>query len=377
MRVAHICPFVGEQMGGSERYAWTLAKKQAKEYDVHVYTTTQNARRTGTIESNGVTIHRFYSPIVVWNINPISLMLRSLVNSDIDLFHIHSYLYTPSNQAVFAKIVKKKKALLQLHGGIGLPPYKTCWVKLAAKKFYDVSLGKFMMNHSDIIASVSKSDLDAVESQFSIPKGRLRYVPNVVDTSVFKPETKQHSNGRTLLYVGDLEPWKGVCSLMEWMRAQSRWDGGNITVRFVGQGSLLSRLRKMQREFQKDRQDVRIEVLGPKDHSEIPTLMRDADALILPSYWEGMPTVVLEAMASGTLVISTRVGNIPRMIEHLGTGLLIDRSAASFQEAVSTVLFDVKAVRRITENARKLVEREFSLDKANLILHGLYSEMLE
>ena len=377
MRVSHICPSMGEQMGGCERYAWNLVKKQAKEYDVHVYTTTQNARHTGTIESNGVTIHRFYSPIVVWNINPISLMLRSLVNSDTDLFHIHSYLYTPSNQAVLAKIVKKTKALLQLHGGIGLPPYKTSCIKLAAKQFYDVSLGKFTIQHSDIIASVSKSDLDAVASQFSIPKSRLRYVPNAVDTSVFKPEAKQHSLGRTLLDVGDLEPWKGVSSLMEWMRAPSRWDGGNLTMRFVGQGSLLSRLRKMQREFQKDRQDVRIEVLGPKDHSEIPALMRDADALILPSYWEGMPTVVLEAMASGTLVISTRVGDIPRLIEHLDTGLLIDRSAASFQEAVSTVLFDVKAVRRITENARKLVEREFSLDNANLILQGLYSEMLE
>ncbi len=105
--------------------------------------------------------------------------------------------------------------------------------------------------------------------------------------------------------------------------------------------------------------------------------MRDADALILPSYWEEMPTVVLKAIASGTPAISTRVGDIPRLIEHLGTGLLIDRSAASFQEAVSTVLFDVKAVRCITGNARKLVEWEFSLDKANLIPQGLYSEMLE
>ncbi len=56
MRVSHICPFMCEQMGGCERYAWNLAKKQAKEYDVHVYTTTQNARHTGTFESNGVTI---------------------------------------------------------------------------------------------------------------------------------------------------------------------------------------------------------------------------------------------------------------------------------------------------------------------------------
>ncbi len=39
--------------GHEDRYAWNQAKKPAKEYDAHVYTTTQNARRTGTFESNG------------------------------------------------------------------------------------------------------------------------------------------------------------------------------------------------------------------------------------------------------------------------------------------------------------------------------------
>ena len=56
IKVSHVCPSMGEQMGGCERYAWNLAKKQAKEYDVHVYTTTRNAKRTGTFESNGVII---------------------------------------------------------------------------------------------------------------------------------------------------------------------------------------------------------------------------------------------------------------------------------------------------------------------------------
>jgi glycosyltransferase involved in cell wall biosynthesis len=304
-------------------------------------------------------------------------MLRSLLHSGSDVFHIHSYLYTLSNQAVLAKLVMRTKALLQIHGGVGLPPYKTNWIKIAAKHLYDASLGKFTIEHSDLVASVSHFDLETLAFQFSIPKSRLRYVPNVVDTSVFKPKTKKHSLGRTLLYVGDLELWKGVGSLIEWMRAQNRCDEGNLTMRFVGQGSLFNRLRKLQHEFQKNGRDVRIEVLGPKDHSEIPALMRDADALILPSYWEGMPTVILEAMASGTLAISTRVGDIPSIIEHRGTGFLIDRSLVSFQEAVSTVLFDVESVRRITENARKLVEREFSLDNANLILQSLYSEMVE
>ena len=375
MKISHVCPFVGEQMGGSERYVWNISKMQSREHDVHVYTTTLHPQRAGTSKSNGVTYHRFYCPLVVWNVNPLCLMLRSLLRSGSDIFHVHSYLYTLSNQAILAKLIMRTKALLQIHGGIGLPPYKTSWVKLAAKHIYDASLGGFTLKHSDLVASVSYSDLDTIASQFSIPKSRLRYVPNVVDASVFRPKTKQHSLGRTLLYVGDLEPWKGVGSLIEWMRAQSRWDGGTITMRFVGQGSLFNRLRELQHEFQKNGRDVRIEVLGPKDHSEIPALMRNADALVLPSYWEGVPTVVLEAMASGIPVISTRVGDVPNFITHLENGLLIDRTLGSFEKAVSTVLNDASTVELITHNARRLVEMEFSIARVSQGIEAIYAEI--
>jgi hypothetical protein len=48
MKISHICPFVGEQMGGSERYVWTLSKAQSREHDVHIYTTTKYLDRVGT-----------------------------------------------------------------------------------------------------------------------------------------------------------------------------------------------------------------------------------------------------------------------------------------------------------------------------------------
>ena len=65
MKIAHICPFVGEQMGGSERYVCNLSKQQSKDHDVHIYTTTQILEKVGTSHSDGITIHRFYSPKTV------------------------------------------------------------------------------------------------------------------------------------------------------------------------------------------------------------------------------------------------------------------------------------------------------------------------
>lgn len=376
MRISHICPFVGEQMGGSERYVSSISKMQSKEHDVHVYTTTLYPKRVGINEVDGVTYHRFYSPLVIWNINPLCFMLRDLLKSDTDIFHIHSHLYTLSNQAIIAKLTTHRKALLQLHGGMGNVPYRTSWSHHAAKLVYDRTVGKFTIENSDIVASVSRSDLSYVGCHFNIPEHRLRYVPNAVNAKVFKPGgSSKESSVTTLLYLGDLEAWKGVGSLVHWISRMEPWEGRRLKFQFVGQGSYLPHLLALQKKVNSACNSIEVEVLGPINHSNVPDIIRKASALILPSYWEGMPTVVLEAMASGTVTICTRVGDIPKVIQHLSTGLLINRSSIDFQKALSTILFDMNNVKRITENARKLVEQEFSLDKVNLILNDLYLEI--
>ncbi|MHA1930719.1 MAG: glycosyltransferase family 4 protein, partial [Candidatus Thorarchaeota archaeon] len=246
MKISHICPCVGEQMGGSERYVWTLSKFQSRNHDVHIYTTTKYRDRVGTSVLNGVTIHKSYAPVTIWNINPLTFMLPALTKSKSDIFHIHSYLYFASNQAILAKIMDKRKALLHIHGGVGNPPYKVSWTKLVAKRFYDRTLGKFTIKNSDIIASVSRSDLVRIAKNYDIDRNQLRYVPNVVDTEVFKPRNNGSQDMKTLLYLGDLEPWKGIGSLIKWVRDNS-WTNSEFKLRIVGQGSYLPYLLNLQK----------------------------------------------------------------------------------------------------------------------------------
>ena len=374
MQIAHICPYVGEQMGGSERYVWNLSKFQSRNHDIHIYTTTQYRDRVGTSVCDGVIIHKSYAPVSVWNINPISFMLPALIKSKSDIFHIHSHLYLTSNQAILAKIMNNRKALLHLHGGVGIPPYKVSWSKLVSKRFYDRTLGKFTINNSDIIASVSRSDLVRISEIYSISQSKLRYIPNVVDTEVFKPRENSEQETKTLLYLGDLEPWKGIGSLIKWIR-NNNWPKNQFKLRFVGQGSYLNHLLTHQKNQAKSGNGISFEVLGPKSHDEIPDILNEASALILPSYWEGLPTVILEAMASGVPVISTGVGDVPHIIKHRKTGFLIERSFPSFKKAVDTVLNDDALVRTIAVKARQLVENEFSLMNVERIVKKSYRDL--
>ena len=361
-------------MGGSERYVCNLSKVQSKEHDVHVYTTTRYLDRVGTSLHEGVTIHRSYAPVTIWNINPLTFMLPALMKSESDVFHIHSYLYLTSNQAILAKLMKKRKSLLHLHGGVGIPPYQVSWPKLAAKKIYDSTLGKFTIKNSDFVASVSHSDLEKIALDYSVPKKRLRYIPNVVDTFKFKPREKSNHDEKTILYIGDLEPWKGIGSLISWIQ-NANWVTNHFKLRIVGQGSYLTNLLAMQRKSRKTMNGISLEVLGPRNHCEIPRILNDSSALILPSYWEGLPTVVLEAMASGVPVISTRVGDVPQIIEHRKTGFLMDRSLFSFQKSINSVFDEESLIRRVVSNARKLVEREFCLAQVKHISDSVYTEV--
>jgi glycosyltransferase involved in cell wall biosynthesis len=70
---------------------------------------------------------------------------------------------------------------------------------------------------------------------------------------------------------------------------------------FVSQGTLLGRPEKMQRYYQDEGHSTSIELLGAHNCLEMPVIMRAADALIFPSYREGMPTVALKQWHRGNL----------------------------------------------------------------------------
>ena len=245
-----------------------------------------------------------------------------------------------------------------------------------AKKFYDTTLGRFTIKNSNLIASVCQQDLNYISNNYSISEDRLRYIPNAVDTMMFRP-TENNGSERDFLYVGDLEKWKGVGLLLKWISTYIR-DSNNpgFTLRFVGQGSLSTAIQKFTNTRLFCESQVKIEVMGPKNHKEVVDIMRSSSALILPSYWEGMPTVLLEAMASGIPAISTPVGGVPELIDHMKTGILINHSYKSFCQAITTVIEDRKKVHEISKNARDLIVREFSIDRVANLLKDTYTELL-
>ncbi|MHA1908640.1 MAG: glycosyltransferase family 4 protein [Candidatus Thorarchaeota archaeon] len=376
MKIIHVCPFIGEQLGGSERFVSNISRIQAKEHDVHIFTTTRYLNRTGISTENGVTLHRVYSPATIWNIDPLCLMIQKITNTDADIYHVHSYLYTSSFQAVLANVLRRNKVILHLHGGIGEPPYATTIIKRNVKRFYDRTLGAYTIKNSDIIASVSQKDLDYVSSRYSISDKRLRYIPNAVDTSKFYlKDNNNDGRSKVILHVGDLEPWKGLGLIHRWLQSVSESKSYNLVFKFVGQGSMLPDFIRLSDTFRKKNNGITIEMLGQRKHNEIPQIMRDSDALIMTSYWEGLPTAILEAMASGLPIISTPVGDIPRILSNNENGILINRTIESLDESISRIVEGGRELETMALKARKVVDTQFSLEHLNRVLFDLLQEL--
>ena len=266
--------------------------------------------------------------------------------------------------------------LLQLHGGVGPPPYRTTFLKRTMKRIYDSSLAPFILRNSDVIASVSSQDLQYLISHYNISNGKLRHVPNCVDIDEFRFSGRDlRRDEPVLLYIGDLERWKGLNLIYEWLLKENKTPAHHFTFRFVGQGSLYSKLEHLKRSIDAKQNGIKVELLGQKAHSEIPRIMANSDALVLPSYWEGLPTVVLEAMAAGLPVVATPVGDIPILLKNGENGLLIRRNVESLDSALHYVLNRDPKLGILARGARRLVEAQYNIGCVYNTLNSIYSEI--
>jgi glycosyltransferase involved in cell wall biosynthesis len=171
----------------------------------------------------------------------------------------------------------------------------------------------------------------------------------VLGNAVTVPEDT--ASGEGLLYAGRLAPKKGVEYLIQ---AVAEMD---YQLTIVGDGSERDRLENLASETSAD---VVFEGKVPPD--EVSKYYRDAELLVLPSTeGEGMPNVVLEAMAWGLPVVATDSGGLPTVIDDGATGYLVPmRDTEALKQAIISVLESPETQQAMGEAAREYVRTNHS-----------------
>jgi glycosyltransferase involved in cell wall biosynthesis len=190
---------------------------------------------------------------------------------------------------------------------------------LARDRFIWRMLTKWVVGRASMVAPVSGELLDIIKA-LGVPEEKCHLPRFGVDTDMFHPSDAKSDRERgpevRLLFVGSLIVRKGLHDLLEAMDDPAL---ANARLTVVGEGLYGPQLINMcERLGLKSRTDWK-GILPP---AQVAALMRISDILCLPSYMEGRPNAVNEAMASGLPVITTRVGGIPDMVEENKTALL-------------------------------------------------------
>jgi glycosyltransferase involved in cell wall biosynthesis len=211
---------------------------------------------------------------------------------------------------------------------------------------------------------------------YGVPPDSVEVTGNGVE-SCFLESRNGESRGGYILCVGRLDIGKGLEDLVEAARIMLERDpSSNPCFVIAGKGPLESELRSMiSRAGLENYFELRGHI---GNRQELVELYQKASMFVLPSHHEGMPTVLLEAMASSLPVVSTAVGGALEVIQDRENGLLVPPSEPeALAEALLTMAKNESLRKQCAANARRKVEQRFSWEAIAGRYLDVYKQALE
>ncbi len=205
-----------------------------------------------------------------------------------------------------------------------------------------------MYKLADLVMITSDRNKDYIQKRYNVKK--IAVMPNFIDTNIFKPLNCKKE--RKLVFVGRLNNEKNLINLLKAL------EGTDIAIDIIGKGELESSLKALAKKLK-----LKANFLGTIDNYELPEYLCKASAFVLPSFHEGMPKALLEAMSCGVACIGTDVPGIKDFIQHNKTGVLTKTDSRSLRKAIIGLISDKKLQQRLGKNARKYIVDNFSLKK--------------
>jgi sugar transferase (PEP-CTERM/EpsH1 system associated) len=226
---------------------------------------------------------------------------------------------------------------------------------------------------ADRIICVSQNVADFAAKEIGLPTDRLVVIQNGIDTNLFRPTPAQATKAAdqlTIGYVGRLEKVKGVNFLIDAFAALVA-QHPHLQLQLVGDGS---ERRALEQQVQTLGLGDKVHFLGIR--SDMPALYPTFDLFVLPSLWEGMPNVALEAMACGVPVIATNTGGTPEVVQDGKSGLLAPPGdAVALAQAMATLINNAEQRCQLAQAGRHFVEQTFSINQTVAQTVALYEQV--
>ena len=255
-----------------------------------------------------------------------------------------------------------KKAVLIAAGSASIPIKKIHKKLFAVTKIVLYYIYRILEN-----INYALSDRLVVESESGIDfLGLNRYknkifVSNMgVDLNLFKISEEDSKERNLIGYVGRLTDEKGV---MNFVKAIPLILKEKKDLNFVigGDGPLFEEIKN---ELKNNEIYDKVIFASGIPHDELSKYLNELKLLVLPSYSEGLPNIILEAMACGTPVLATPVGGVPDVIRDGETGFIMENNSPECIAKNAISALEYPNLDEIVKKARELIEREFTCEAA-------------
>ena len=328
MKIAHVNMFYLPTFGGVEQVMYELAKRQAKEgHEVHVYCcdSDKNQRikiKQETIE--GIKVHRlpywfrlslstFIWPSLIWKFKG---------NFDIIHTHVSGHAYI-----LFAGLISKLRKYRHIHtthcpwAGAEFRPFILRPFLFLNNLFFNKLSFKFV----DKIIAITPWELDIL-NKYAKDKTKIKVIPNGVDKILYRKVKKNSFKKKNsikeknlVLFFGRLNPTKGPEMLA---KAAISITKKRKDIAFVWVGPDEGKAEEVKRLIKPYKN---MKYLGPiRGKEKIAEMYQAADIYVLPSYREGLPLTLFEAMASGLPIVASPVNGVPYEMKEKENGFFAD-----------------------------------------------------
>ncbi|MFZ5806398.1 MAG: glycosyltransferase family 4 protein [Verrucomicrobiota bacterium] len=230
------------------------------------------------------------------------------------------------------------------------------------------------------IITTSQKIASNLANDLKLPSERITCIPTGIDlikfdsniTSTLRQELNIYGNEKLVGMVSVIRSWKGHEYFIE---AAHKISQQRTDVRFVivGGGPMKEFIVD---KIQSQNLDGVIQMLGHRE--DIAEVLAGLDVIVLPSYaHEGVPQILLQALAMNKPIVASRIGGIPEIIHHGENGLLVEpQNSDSLAEAMLQYIDDIQWARRLAHKGRAQIQQTHTIELMCQALEKLYAKYL-
>lgn len=229
---------------------------------------------------------------------------------------------------------------------------------------------RWCLLRTDTVIALSESWKKFFVDQVGLPESLVKVLKNPVER--FDREHPPNVSMTRILFLGRLEQRKGVFDLiraMELLKVEGACE--NLELVIAGDGGV----DEVREQVTKRELEGVIDVVGWVDREGVGSLLRCSDVFVLPSYNEGLPMALLEAMGSGMAVIATPVGGVPEVLDNGVNGVIVEPGRPIALAKTIKMLLPKELQTELGEAAR-LSMNDFSVEMYCQRLSGIYRSLM-